>query len=748
MVDLSVPEYKKDAEWYRNAGLWITSYYNRPMFPFYFSTGQQVTPIDEMNKCQAYYFDRQGASKYMPILANSVLANLPSSNNQIFKNVNALHGKMVEFMAKFNVVTEVLSPEALSTKENLRKAMYFVVEQAEFVKFMEQYGVIIDALPKGEEIETRDDVDDYLENKWRSSGALYAERLAKALIQINDYTTMKAHQFLDVILCGVTATDRYIKNGIVHETPCIPQSLILDLRNKQDSNYNTSAWFAGVFDNLISIDGIIEKYGDSIQEKYGDEGIKEIRELASQSTQGTESYFATFTQRYPAQTTGYFSWWSSAANGSYLTGMSVAKVYFKAHYDPRFKEKKGRFVKERDRDESGKPIIQNMKRKGVVSQYRWHQAIIIGNKWVVDYGLVPNALYENLGISEQVCPLTRYIDNYVGGYYVSRVSRMIPIQDDINLAYNKMKLAEINDLGVNYIILDAGGDSTKTIQDIYADFQSQHMTVLKKDLENPDLVKQQFAEMVDFTGALKVVDIYMKIISYLENVLADLMHLPNIAQGLQQTTIGKGVQQGTVSLAAVGVAPLFNGFVGFIQRDIQCTANIQKTILTIDEVNDTYWNMMLGDAGLSWMKTTEELFQYLGIYINPYDQIDEINRQKLDGKLQAAQQNGQVSFEDVIKLDTISSYREALAYLSRISRKRKREAAAMAEQQRKDNFAQMAHEQDMALQAKSLAPQALLQSTAMKAQASKEVAQIDAGAKVENNQRDANVKLATHQPKG
>ena len=745
MVDLNVPEYKKTSEWYKNVVLWVTSYYNRPLYPFSpLGLAQPLTPIDEMNRCQAFYFDKQGVSRYAPVFQNTVLANLPSSNNQIFKNVNALHGKMVEFMAKFNIATEVLSPESLSTKEGLRNMMYFMVTQRDLVLSLQSLGIMLEAMPEEEIIETKEDVDDYIDTKWRDKGALYAERLAKSIIKLNDYATMKSSQFLDVIICGVTATDRYIKNGIVVEQSCVPQSLILDLRNKQDNNYNTSAWFAGLFENLISVNGVLEKYGEAIVEKYGTDALQEIRDLASTTSQGSESYFATFSQRYPAQTTPNFSWWSSPANASYVSGMSVAKVYFKALYDPRYKISKGRYVKERDYDEQGKPIAQNMMRKGLVSQYRWHQAVLIANKWVVETGLVPNALYDNLGISDQLCPMTRYIDNYTGGYYMSRVSRMIPIQEDINLAYSKMKLAEINDLGVNYIIMDGGADSTKTIQDIYADFQSQHMTMLKKDLENPDLIKQQFAEVVDFTGSLKVADIYMKIINYLENILAELMHLPNVAQGLQQSTIGKGVQQGTVSLAAVGVAPLFNGFVGFIQRDVQQTTNMQKLVLIEDDTNDAYWNMILGDAGLTWMKNTDELFQMLGIYINPYDQIDEINRQQLQTDIQAGLQNGLIEFEDVIKLRTISSYREALAYISRVTKKRKKEQMAMAEQQRQDNL-MMAQQNQQAMIAKAQIPaQAQVESAEKRKEATMYQADKSAETKQHDTNTNASVKLATH----
>ena len=737
-IDLTVPEHKKDKEWYRNVTLYYTTFYNKPLFPT-LSSETAMTPVDEMNRCQLYYFGQQGAARNFPVMQNTMLMHLQSRNNQIFQLVNSLHGKMCEFMAKFNTSTQVLSPDAISTKEQLRKAMYFVVENADFIKSMAQYGIIIDALPKDEEITSREDVDDYLENSYREYGADIIEKLSKAIIRINDYATLKTNQFLNVVICGVTATDRYLKDGIVVEESKIPQSLIIDLRNKEDNNFNDSAWFFGFFDNLMSGDAILEKYGDSLYEEYGQKAIDELKALINPQPSDM-NYYATFTQRYPQNPTPYYSWWNG--NGSNLTGLSVVKMYFKAHVDYRFKMKKGMYMKHRDFDERGNPIPQNQNRKGIMSNYRWHQVTLIGGKWVVDYGIVSNAVYESLKISQQNCPATRYIDNYTGGYYRSRVSRMTDLQDDINLALIKIKQAEINDLGVNYIVTEAGDDSTKTIANIYKDFSSQHMTMLKKDIENPDFAKMQFAEVVDFTRALSVVPIYQSIMQQCEQQMSKMMHLPDVSQGLQQSVIGKGVQQATTNLAAVGIAPLFNGFVNFIQRDIQLTANMQKVAIAADDANENYWRMILGDAGYVWMKQSAENFEHLGIYINPYDQIDEINKQRLDMKIQAAFQNGLIDFSDSLKLETLTSYRASLAYLKRVTKKRKMDAMAQAEQQRKDQMAMNQYNQEMALKGKQLAPEAQVAAADRRAQATEYQADKSQETKIHDTNTKANVELA------
>jgi hypothetical protein len=306
----------------------------------------------------------------------------------------------------------------------------------------------------------------------------------------------------------------------------------------------------------------------------------------------------------------------------------------------------------------------------------------------------------------------------------------------------KIKQAEINDLGVNYIVTEAGDDSTKTIANIYKDFSSQHMTMLKKDIENPDFAKMQFAEVVDFTKALSVVPIYQSIMQQCEQQMGKMMHLPDVSQGLQQSVIGKGVQQATTNLAAVGIAPLFNGFVNFIQRDIQLTANMQKVAIAADDANENYWRMILGDAGYVWMKQSAENFEHLGIYINPYDQIDEINKQRLDMKIQAAFQNGLIDFSDSLKLETLTSYRASLAYLKRVTKKRKMDAMAQAEQQRKDQMATNQYNQEMALKGKQLAPEAQVAAADRRAQATEYQADKSQETKIHDTNTKANVELA------
>jgi len=741
MINLDVPEHEKTDDWYLKIGRYFATFYNLPIFP-YPNKETALTPVDEMNRCFLYYYGQQGAARNFPVIQDTILMELQSRNNQIFQLVNSLHGKMSEFMAKFNISTELLSADAKTRRDIFKQMLIFTVDNKDFLEKIKELGVTFNPLPENIVLSSREDVEEYMDVSYREEGAEVAENLAKAIIKINDYATLKTQQFLDVVISGLTGCDRYIQNGILKEKICAPQSLILDFRSKSNNAYNDDAWFRGFWENLIAPDAILERYGDNLSE----EAIKEIKSLSTQQT--TSQYYATFTQVYPQSPTTYYNWWQG--NGSYLTGLSVAKIYFKARVDYRYKTKKTRsgsiIVKENDYKD-GKPVIENMNRKGMVTNYRWHQATIIGNKWVVDAGLVPNAIYEQLKISEQECPATVFIDNYMGGYYRSRVSRMTDLQDDYNLATIKRKAAMINDMGINYIITNAGEDSNTSVKKIFQDFNSQHMTMLKKDLDsNPDLVQMRFAEVVDFTKSLTVVGVYENIMASLEREMSKMMHLPDVSQGLQQSVIGKGVQQATTNLAAVGVAPLFNGFINYIQRGIQLSANMQKLAFCADDVDEDYPRMILGDRGYEWLKSAVmESFEHLGIYINPYDQIDEAKSQDLNMMVQAAFQNGLLDFNDAIKLKTMTSYRHALIYLNRITKQRKMESQKAAEQQRMDSMAMAQGNIEAGMEAKKIPAQAVVQAKTIQAQATSQDNERTNATKKEMNDLQQQVKLLTKQ---
>lgn len=691
LSDLTVPEYKKDKDWYLRVVNRYTAFHNTPMFFGMKSSNDGMifpTMSDQMAKNLAYYFGEQPIGRNYSVAQGNALRFLQTQNNQIFTLVNSLHGKIQEFMSKFNISTEILSQNARNKKDELRNQLMFMVDNKDYFEMMEQLGIFYNPMPDNIAIETREDVDEFMETDYREFGALVAEWIGKAMIVLSDYANLKPQMFLDLIIYGVCADDREIVNGIIKENKILAQGLILDLRDPNDNNFNDSAWFRGYFNSSATPYEILEEDGEYLSEG----AIEQIKACAASTSEG---YGVAFLANNTINPTTFFSYYSLGPGpGRPVIGMSKVRMYFRARHDYRLKEKKGNIVNIKDFNEKGEVLERNANTPGMYQNWRWYYADVIAGQWVARHGLVSNAVYDPFRKGRQECPMKVYIDNYVGGFFKSRVSRMINLQDDINLADLKIKQAELNDLGVNYIIKGAG-DSSETkgaLSKIFADFSSMHMTMLKANLDDDfeDFMRQKFAEVVDFTGSLKVVDVYQAIKATCKNEMEVMMHLPDVAQGLQQSTIGKGVQSATVDLANTGLAPLFNGFINFVQRGLQYSSNMQKISWSAKNADVDQAKMYIGDRGYNWlMSCKEENFETLGIYINPYDQIDNTNRQKLDMKVQALIQNYNllISPDAFLKLDTMTSFREALIFIRRQVKLAVAKADKIAAEQRQDALA-------------------------------------------------------------
>ena len=703
-IDLEVPEYKKDREWYANIAKAYAYGYNRPFF------GDSLTQVQTILRNRLYYYGEQDIGKNYAFVQGTPLANLNKKDNQIFTIVNSLHGKMVEFVSTFKAYAELLSPNAKSRAEMVKTQLMFIVNNKDFIERIKGLGIFYSPIPEGVILKTKEDVDVFMNTTYREFGAIIAERMAAIVLKLSDYVNLKPAQFLDLILAGVTGEDRRLENGVYIEKKVLPESLILDLRDLNDNNFNDSAWFRGYWVNAASPYEIIEKEGEWLEP----DAIEQIRQAAQSTTVGFGQWYI---ENVLASPTGNYSYYQ-VSNGMRLnpvTSMSGVRMYFKAAVDYRYyKTPKGEWKKHRDFNSKGEPIEQNQKKRGEKRNWRWHYVDLWGGQFVGRHGICNNEYYEGGKKGKSVCPLKCFIDGYSAGMYKSRVSRLIESQDDIDLANMKIKQAEFNDLGINYIITDMGGESEQgLLQRIYSEFKSQHMTTIKRDIEDDEkYAKAKFAEVVDFTGSLNVVAIYQSIKAELIESMNKMMHLPSVSQGLQQTTIGKGVQNTTIQQANTGLAPLFMGFINYIQKGLQLTVNKNKIAFIAEDADKEYVETLIGENGVEWLKSAVyNDFEELGIYINPYDTIGAEERLRLSAKLDIYAQQGQgLSPLEDITLMQYTSYREAIEYLRTVYKKREEDAKEAQAQQRQDALVMKQAEIEAQLQGKQIPADAVVES--------------------------------------
>jgi hypothetical protein len=235
-----------------------------------------------------------------------------------------------------------------------------------------------------------------------------------------------------------------------------------------------------------------------------------------------------------------------------------------------------------------------------------------------------------------------------------------------------------------------------TSQEILNDFErvGLHITdgnMTGEDFNNADYNK--VVEVVDMT-----LDPNVQMIITLrreeERIMEEIVNVPKIAMGQQQGYLGAKTQAGSIAQSNLGTSYLYQGFIQFLERDLQYALNQYKVSL-LDMTQDTLG--LLDDNGIEFLEITEDFkFEDFGVYIKVKDFLDEQARERLLAIAQAAMQNQLIDMRDYIRIETTKTYTELLKELQYSMEKKDRERRRAEEQAQMMQAAQM--EAQMAMQ--------------------------------------------------
>jgi hypothetical protein len=179
-----------------------------------------------------------------------------------------------------------------------------------------------------------------------------------------------------------------------------------------------------------------------------------------------------------------------------------------------------------------------------------------------------------------------------------------------------------------------------------------------------------------------------------ERIMEEIVNVPKIAMGQQQGYLGAKTQAGSIAQSNLGTSYLYQGFIQFLERDLQYALNQYKVSL-LDMTQDTLG--LLDDNGIEFLEITEDFkFEDFGVYIKVKDFLDEQARERLLAIAQAAMQNQLIDMRDYIRIETTKTYTELLKELQYSMEKKDRERRRAEEQAQMMQAAQM--EAQMAMQ--------------------------------------------------
>lgn len=727
--DFFIPEIKKDATWYANAvRFYVNAYFNRPFYSFNkvinseFEQSLRQSPIDEIIRNWSYYLGEQQIGVNSALINGRSARQLYRAGLEINNLVNHKVGQLENVLQSANPSAEALSKEAKSKKQFLQEMIYLQLEQTSLMEQLALGGIFFNPLPQNIQISSVEEFEKKKEYTLKEMGEVICERIANKIISYNDLINKFLEATRQCIVGGIVGIDLYVKNGMLCADLVPAHQNIWD--NSKTDSFLTEKRVAGRIYYRLTGGEVLANWGDQLSK----DAIEEIK-------RGSSSDMSEYLMIYNTPVNNY-NLWAYQTGENKIEGYSAVKMYFKGHRGMNYmKTDKGQIVKMKFYDEKGEKI-KGLKEKGDYSDEAWYTATLIGNKWVVDYGLAENIAYESIGQRLPQCPLVQVVPNMTLDQYKSDVSKIRQIQDEVDYYANKIKDKAIRDWGKNYVIRGKAL-GLNDIEELLEDFRAQSITVTVENGEevNSDLQPGKDIQTVDLTLDPNIMS-YVNLKATLVREMREVMSMPDAAIGLQKTIIGKAVQENTMQASNTGLAPFYNCMLTFFQKTLQTSVNMQKLAFAADDMDDVI-EEIIGIDGLNYIKATSlTTFDYYGIYLSIADMIKPDERKKLiDEALIAVQQDPSL-LPYMIKIRRFKTYTEAENYLDYLFSKREREKAEAQEAQMQQQAAMAAQASAIQLEKANIAKEGQVESAALRKEATENAAKESANVKERAIQAD------------
>lgn len=634
-----VPESAKNAQWFKENIQYIAEKYNTQQNQLGYRTPQQLDkPVDEMIRMFTYYLGKQENRDYYYVTQDADNCKLPHvwiNGQKLTSMVDFMLGSAIKMIENIEPSVRGMSRALVSKKNKMYQLAMAKIIFKEVADLMSEKGV--EFTPTGtEQLESKEDLQRWMQYDYREYSEEIAQRLAQDILYRNKFIEKYKQAFLYLLLGGVIGIENYIKKGRQIKEIILPYNLIWD--NTVDDDYNSRAQFVGKVDWLTP--GEILSNPDFIQ--YLSE--EEIQEIQTVNTQTIDKMLG---EEYISS--NQLRWWYNF-NG-------VPKMACVTGYWIGYKE----LPYDRTKDQYGNEHFAKSKKKK--NQPYWTKTVykgtLIANKYIVNWGETNNIVRNFDDKNEVELPITVFLPNMVMGETRSIASRLHKHQDRID--YLNYEITKATDRAKGKVfILNKHKLGSATSQEVLNDFERIGIHITDGNATGEDYQpndSNRIVEVVDMTLDPNVREL-INLKNEEERIMEEIVNVPKIAMGQQQGYLGAKTQAGSIAQSNLGTAYLYQGFIRFIEKDLQYALNQYKiSLLTLkdEEVG------LLDDNGYEFLKITEDVkFEDFGVYIKVKDFLDEQAKERLLSIAQAAMQNQLIDMRDYIKIETSKTYTELL----------------------------------------------------------------------------------------
>lgn len=672
------PESSRNADFYAQYLRWIVAnFYNQARPSFYPNVDAPMGMAAEAKENWSYVFGEQNnyAFKYMETDAkgNTVQA-VWRPGQKITTLVNDLRGKILDSI-------EVLTPSVVNDTRDVnskRSEMYekllvkYDINEAIKLMLPEDVGTFEPVNTQGAPTETIDDIDSYT-TSWSDEYAIMAMNIARSQINSDQIKNKLLTNFTHQVVGGLSGMLIEVQSGRVVNTPIATFESIWD--NRVDDDLNQYAQLCGFVKHNLPYQDILRMF----REYLTPQEMREIRDLAVCSQNSVQDFFNFYNAGY---TNTGIMWWNRT--GFNQMTVSYATCYWLMPRKFPFKKTTNRYGKERIVPTSGEV-------SGDYEGWDVYQGTIIGNKYIVNWGLAPNVLRDMDDPGRPLMPIRYFCSGMTLGTNKCVVSRLKMLQDELDRLQFKIVEMTGSAFGKTYVVNGNKLDITST--ELFSDLKIMKIAVVKGTSGEIDDQNegQKLIETVDLTLDPNIIR-YVELKREQEREMNEIVSTSDVALG-QKSNVGKGVQENIIAQNTYGSAPLFWGTLQHFRDIIQYNVNLKQLLYSnSDSVEES---LTIGDKGsylLKILNPQEFGTQKFRLYIELNSALDNTQKQRIQTLALAAAQNREMSFIDYLEhVELAKSSQEMLKGMKLSEKKRLTQAQKQAQ-------AGMQHEANLGMQ--------------------------------------------------
>lgn len=676
--DDAIPEKQKDDQWFIQWGRYIVSYYNQIMANYTVnqapSSYQRMA--NEMIRMFTYYKGQQRNTTYNYVTmdySNNTVPAVWIRGNELSQLIGFTKGRATEMLNNIEWSCKSLSDDSATLWTDMETKLRFMVDAKDSLQALAQAGIKFS--PQGsDEVNDHDDVDEFM-NKFKTDSEIASIKIASSIYETTDAKSQYLQAWLHSIVGGLGAIHTYVENGQIRKMYRPSYATIFD--NRHDDQYNRQAQFCGFIDRY-NPDEIFVKYPKIGADKAARE---EITAMAKMQT-GYQQYMQYWNGG--VDNPNVF-WWNY--NKNRMT-VSVAECYFIALRDTRVYKGNNKYGQDRYRK------VNDEKTPGEIWVPELYRVDLIGNKWVQNQGPVNNVIRDPLQPNRPMLPIRVFLPEMEMGEPRSLTMKAVSIQDEMDRLKFKIQEKTSNDLGKVYIVNGAGLGTGVGAKELISDLKVMkvHVKEVSGEVENP-VDGQRLVEMIDMSLDPNIMR-YIELYHEQERIIQRIFNYNDITMGVQEKTIGKAVQEQSISRSEIGTMSLYDSFLEFIRQDMQMSMNLWKMVNTEEEQT-----LVVGKNGAEVLKMTKDMqFEKMLLFIEPNDNLDKASMARIQQIAFADSQNGKMDSLDYIEGVELATGR--MDMIKRMKQIRKRR-----EKQVQQQTAEQAQMQDQAKQNQIIAMQ-------------------------------------------